>query len=584
MADDLTIRLRSDNSQPKAVRQEEIQGYKLMAREADAAMKAGADAGRKAAEEQEKLARALQVVQDKLKDATDPARLRTLGSAVDELTRRWQSAGKAAESYRRSAEAGPERGPSRMDAMALGIRARRQGFAEGNAEFLANRSIFAGATFGEGAAPGRGGAAGIRQSSSALREMESAAGRANYRLLVMANLLDDLQYVPEMGLRPILNQLSLINPHLAVFGILAAQAVRHWDTLGPAVERFVAATPGLSRMVPLVRDIGKYLGEIPGAFEEFTTGNDRGTAAGRAKAKAAAQAQAEADAQAVAGVGDAAADRRGRAVAEALGRSGGAGKFVREWVDREQAANPVAFQAAGGGAGNSFFATVDPAKVEAERRRRMATVAGAIRGNPADIKALQGAFPGLKLGADAFTAAAEDPESAQREAEQRAEAARLSQAMRSREGGRAFLRGEFGSGQVEHEVSRAGAGAELGRFVHESLAKARDELLRETALKHGTDAEGAEAILKKQADDSEREDAAKAARDAAAEKLADLRERQAAARQFRPQLLSTGSYLDSLATAVSDPLRKQIELLQGQLKKQDEIIRAVEKGQVPRFQ
>lgn len=44
-------------------------------------------------------------------------------------------------------------------------------------------------------------------------------------------MLDDLQYVGQMGIRPIVNNLMMIHPVLGMIGIAADQVVRHWDAL-----------------------------------------------------------------------------------------------------------------------------------------------------------------------------------------------------------------------------------------------------------------------------------------------------------------------------------------------------------------
>lgn len=49
-----------------------------------------------------------------------------------------------------------------------------------------------------------------------------------------ANTLDDLQYVPEQGLRPILNNFAQFAPALAIAGIAVDQFIRHWDDISQA--------------------------------------------------------------------------------------------------------------------------------------------------------------------------------------------------------------------------------------------------------------------------------------------------------------------------------------------------------------
>jgi hypothetical protein len=57
------------------------------------------------------------------------------------------------------------------------------------------------------------------------------AASGSYRLLQLGNTLDDLQYVGEQGLRPILNNIMQISPVAGIALIAIDQIYRHWDDL-----------------------------------------------------------------------------------------------------------------------------------------------------------------------------------------------------------------------------------------------------------------------------------------------------------------------------------------------------------------
>jgi hypothetical protein len=67
--------------------------------------------------------------------------------------------------------------------------------------------------------------------AAADREMQDSTGASTNKLAVFAQTLDDLQYVPEMGLRPILNNLVQISPALGILGIAVQAVISNWDTL-----------------------------------------------------------------------------------------------------------------------------------------------------------------------------------------------------------------------------------------------------------------------------------------------------------------------------------------------------------------
>jgi hypothetical protein len=115
------------------------------------------------------------------------------------------------------------------------------------------------------------------------QKVTSGAGSLNYRLMAMAGLMDDLQYVGEMGLRPIMNQLSMISPQLAIVTIAGNMIYKSWDQIAPLVKSTFAywtdgansareATYGLAGDVQRLFDQlvagGKGIGSFFGAYGE----------------------------------------------------------------------------------------------------------------------------------------------------------------------------------------------------------------------------------------------------------------------------------------------------------------------------
>jgi len=70
-----------------------------------------------------------------------------------------------------------------------------------------------------------------REAAKALKDAQNEASGAGHRIQIFAQSLDDLQYVPEQGLRPILNNLTQIAPIAAIVGIAAQLLYTHWDKL-----------------------------------------------------------------------------------------------------------------------------------------------------------------------------------------------------------------------------------------------------------------------------------------------------------------------------------------------------------------
>jgi hypothetical protein len=87
------------------------------------------------------------------------------------------------------------------------------------------------------------------EGEAGFQRLSGGIGGAQAKLQSFAYLLDDLQYVGQsgMGLRPLLNNLAQVSPHLFLAGLAIDQLIRHWDELEKAVED----TPFESQLYPL---------------------------------------------------------------------------------------------------------------------------------------------------------------------------------------------------------------------------------------------------------------------------------------------------------------------------------------------
>lgn len=117
-----------------------------------------------------------------------------------------------------------------------------------------------------------------RASSAALaysRSLNTASGGAqafNYRLMVAAQTLDDMQYVGEMGLRPILNNLVMIHPALGIVAIGFETVRKHGDELvsmGQSLmswRPFDEATASTETFMQGMRKVGEETKDILGGM------------------------------------------------------------------------------------------------------------------------------------------------------------------------------------------------------------------------------------------------------------------------------------------------------------------------------
>lgn len=105
----------------------------------------------------------------------------------------------------------------------------------------------------------------IREQQKSLGQLEHGWLGAVGGMQKFAYLLDDLQYVNQMGIRPILNNIMMFSPHLAIAGIVADQVYRNWDVL---TSRLRDSTGNLDLSLGNVRE---KLGEIFAGMPARTT-------------------------------------------------------------------------------------------------------------------------------------------------------------------------------------------------------------------------------------------------------------------------------------------------------------------------
>lgn len=113
--------------------------------------------------------------------------------------------------------------------------------------------------------------AGSRRASGGLNTL-------SYKLGVIGATLDDLQYVGEMGLRPILNNLMMIHPVLGITAIALDQARKHMDELkaaGKGIAEYwglAGATEQTTALGEAWKGVAGFIGTAAKSAEDFVTG------------------------------------------------------------------------------------------------------------------------------------------------------------------------------------------------------------------------------------------------------------------------------------------------------------------------
>jgi hypothetical protein len=132
----------------------------------------------------------------------------------------------------------------------------------------------------------------MAQAQAALAKLNATGGGGGAKvggpLWSLGHTLDDLQYVGEQGLRPIINNLMQIHPAVGVAAIAIDQLIKHWEDLkdsvvkGGFIDEMTKQFGGMKVQIEDVRDalltlggpgagvaqgLGKALGfDLPGAL------------------------------------------------------------------------------------------------------------------------------------------------------------------------------------------------------------------------------------------------------------------------------------------------------------------------------
>ena len=72
---------------------------------------------------------------------------------------------------------------------------------------------------------------GMSEAASATAAAGEEAGKAGQKILDMGRLLDDLQYVPQQGLRPIINNVMELAPAIGIAMIAIQTLISNWEAL-----------------------------------------------------------------------------------------------------------------------------------------------------------------------------------------------------------------------------------------------------------------------------------------------------------------------------------------------------------------
>ena len=64
-----------------------------------------------------------------------------------------------------------------------------------------------------------------------LKQAQAVAGVASHKVMALGQTIDDLQYVGEQGLRPVINNIMQLSPALGVVLIVVDQLIKHWGDL-----------------------------------------------------------------------------------------------------------------------------------------------------------------------------------------------------------------------------------------------------------------------------------------------------------------------------------------------------------------
>lgn len=251
-------------------------------------------------------------------------------------------------------------------------------------EAMAVRELYQQASMASAA--GQKFAGSLRAGDLAAGAATRGAGRLGNRLMVIGQTLDDLQYVPEMGLRPIINNLMQISPAAGVAAIALQTLVKH----GAEIKSFGASLAdywGLDETTSKTTALGEAWKGVGSAIKEganFLAGLGDGLdhmMGGKAKREAASVAAFLAE-------GTDGDKERGRSVAKTIDNYGRK-QAVSEMVRKRSEIDPSLRDGAEGSEG----------RVREESAALVALVERAKKGDRDAISTLEQRMAGTRLGA-----------------------------------------------------------------------------------------------------------------------------------------------------------------------------------------
>ena len=228
-----------------------------------------------------------------------------------------------------------------------------------------------------------------------------ASGAAGYRIMQLGQTMDDLQYVGEMGIRPIINNIMQIAPAAGIALIGINQIINNWDQVRE-IFRDTAVGDALDTIGEKADELGRKFGLIRDKVKDSADAIKEGMSS----------AADTIDAVGAAGSGD-----RGGAVRDAIAQAGGGAAFRQRLIAEEVAR-------IGPEAANREFRQAD-GKTLTGRQLSEAKINGimanALKGDESAIRNLTD-MAGGNFGAN-YTAALPETKQAAADAQRRAEEA-----------------------------------------------------------------------------------------------------------------------------------------------------------------
>jgi hypothetical protein len=288
----------------------------------------------------------------------------------------------------------------------------------------------------------------------ALGRAGNAAGSAGHKLQVFGQTLDDLQYVGEMGLRPIINNIMSISPTVGIALLAFMQLAKHGDELkelGKALgdywaggmDKATGATKGMIDAVQAgasaLEKTGKFLAEVGEGWDAMTKKREKSQDARRKEFLEEGTPEQR---------------KKGQSIAEAIDEYGH-GRFLNETIRKRAKIDP------------ELRNPTDPRYEDAFRRESdhlFDLLEDAKKGNESAIAGLIARTEGTGIGS---AIEAKDPafqEEVKAYKEQREEEEKLA-AERDREAAERRKKAEKAFDDRAEDVAKAGQGRYLGAML-----------------------------------------------------------------------------------------------------------------------